>query len=86
VTRGEVIRQHRALDGAEIGFALPREDLGDRRSLARLDQLVDVDRLPIQPLRQRAADRRLAGSHEADQIYLVCFHSDRLIQSARDPW
>jgi len=53
------------------------KNLGDRLTLAPLDQLVDVRRLPIEPLRQRPRHRRFAGGHEADQIDLVCLHEAR---------
>ena len=43
--------------------------------LALLDELVDVDRAPVEPLRQRARNGRLAGGHETDQIHFVGFHA-----------
>ena len=47
-------------------FSPLREDLPDR-PLGPLDLIVDVEERPAQAPRDLAADRRLAGSHEADQ-------------------
>jgi len=76
VTRGELFHEHLAFDRAEIGLAMFRENLGHRRPLLLLDELVDVHRLPVETLRQRTRQRGLSGRHEADEIHLVCFHGD----------
>ena len=51
----------------KYGSPLPREDVGDRPALARLDQLVDVLGAPAEPPGQRPRHGRLAGGHEADE-------------------
>ena len=72
---GQLVGEHGPFGGAEVRLAVPREDLGDRQALALLDQLVDVHGLPVEAPRQRAADARLAGRHETDQIHLVGLHA-----------
>src|ERR1019366_1006165 len=75
VARRHLLQEHRPLDGAEVGFAVPGEDVGDRQMLALLDELVDVRRLPIEALGERARDCRLAGRHEPDEVHLVRLHA-----------
>src|SRR5262249_24012171 len=76
VARCQLLHQNRTLDGAEIGFAVARKNVGDRQVLARLDQLVDVDGAPFQTAGQRPADGGFAGAHEPDQIDLVRLHQE----------
>ena len=71
----ELIEQDRSLDSPEVRFALLRKDLGDGRPLPLLDQLVDVHRLPVEPLRERTRHGRLARRHEPDEIDLVGSHA-----------
>ena len=54
------------LELAEGGFPARGEDLGDR-PLRALDLRVHVHEGPPEPARDLRADRRLAGSHEADE-------------------
>ena len=64
---------------------MEREDFPDREAFALLDELVDVDGLPIEPRRERARHGRLAGRHEPDEINLVRFHTVRDPQDAPGP-
>jgi hypothetical protein len=43
------------------------EEVGDRRSCALLDRVVEVDERATEALGQLTADRRLARAHEADE-------------------
>lgn len=52
-------------EAAEVGFAMVGEDFGDGEALACRDDGVDVVKGPVKARRQQAADRGLAGSHEA---------------------
>ena len=47
--------QHVAFDGAEVRLAAPREEVGHRAALARLDQLVDVLDAPVEAPTERRA-------------------------------
>jgi hypothetical protein len=55
------------LDLPERGLAPGFEDDGYRVAGPSLDLAVEVDERPAGPLRRLLADRRLAGSHEADE-------------------
>ena len=70
-----LLQQDRALRGAEVWLAMLRKNIGDRLMLAPLDELIDVDRLPAEPLRQRARHGSFTRGHETDQIHLVGFHA-----------
>ena len=70
MTRGPFRQQPRhdaALAVAKIRLAVARKDLWDRHSGGQFDFRVEIDELQTQPLRQPAADRRLAGAHDADE-------------------
>ncbi len=75
MARGKLLEEDRALDGAKVRLAVMREDAGDRVALARFDQLVDVHRLPVEPLRERPRQRGFARRHEPDEIDLVGLHA-----------
>src|SRR5204863_9650556 len=66
--------------GSEVRLALTDENLRNRLPLALLDELVDVFRLPVQAVRERARHRALSAGHESDQIDLVEHHA---VSSAR---
>src|ERR1035438_10613514 len=55
------------LQGAEGRLAVLGEDLLDRAARALLDHLVAVGERQLQPGREQAPDRGLAGPHEADE-------------------
>src|SRR5205085_11799232 len=46
--RPYLIQQHRALRGAEVRLAAPRENIRDRHVLTLLDLLVDVEAAPVE--------------------------------------
>ena len=75
VPQRQEVEEHGALDRAEVRLALAREDGRDRAPLARFDALVDVLDPPVEPLAERARQRRLAGAHEPDQVDLVGRHA-----------
>jgi hypothetical protein len=56
-----------ALARAEGRLALAGEELGHRAAGLGLDDPVDVGELEAPPAGQERPDRRLAGSHEADE-------------------
>jgi hypothetical protein len=56
-----------ALEGAEAGFALAREDLPDRPAGRGFDEPVGVDERTAEEARETTADRRLSRRHEAGE-------------------
>ena len=74
MTHREEQLQDLPFDGPEVRLAAPREDVRNRPSLARFDQLVDILRPPAKPRRQRAGDGRLTRGHEADEEDLIERH------------
>ena len=80
-----MLGQDRAFGRTEVRLSVTGEDLGDGGALAPLHEIVDVEQLPIEPVRERAADARLARSHEADEIDFVRPHATRLSSVAKKP-
>ena len=66
-SRIQQARDHLPLPVAEIGFAEPLEDFGDRQLRARLDLGVGVDERQPELRGEPLADRRLAGAHHAHE-------------------
>ena len=71
VAKGEQQAQDVAFGGSKIGLAVLREDIGDRATLARLDQFVDVLGPPLQSCREGSCDGTFPSRHEAHQIDFV---------------
>jgi hypothetical protein len=67
VAQQQLFHQDLGLQRAKAVLAVLRKDLRDRRLQLLLDHLVEVEELPVQPSCHLTADRRLAGSHEADE-------------------
>src|SRR5262245_59093274 len=67
--------QYRALDCPEVGLSVLFEHVCDSLVFAGLDQVVDVDGLPVETTRERSGYRGLARAHESDQVNLVCLHA-----------
>ena len=71
ITAGSGVGERRAdrvrLDLAEALLPALLEQLGDRLAGALLDRVVEVEERAVEPRRQLAAERRLAGAHEPDQ-------------------
>ena len=55
------------LQRAKRAFPARLEELGDRDTRARLDEIVDGDERPAEARGQLRAERRLARAHEADE-------------------
>ena len=72
--RERLFGQNLPLRRPEVGLAVLRENLADGHVLPLFDQLVDVDRLPVEPFGERARLGSLAGGHEANQVHLVSLH------------
>ena len=64
---GKEARDHPALAVAEVVFAMPPENVGDRHAGSLDDLLVDVDKGQAEPDREPASDRRFARAHHADK-------------------
>ena len=67
VPQQQLLHEDLRLECAEAVLAVLCEELGDRRAELLLDHLVEVEERPVEAPRHLAADRRLAGSHEADE-------------------
>ena len=67
VPQQQLLHEDLRLERAKAVLPVLREELGDRRAELLLDHLVEVEERPVEPPRHLAADRRLAGSHEADE-------------------
>lgn len=74
MTNREQQAQDFALDGTEIGFSLPSEDIGDGSAFTRFDQFVDILRSPTKPRRQRPCNRGFARRHEPDEVNFIGRH------------
>ena len=57
--------------GLPVGVQLAARPWDDALVLALLDQVVDVERPPVEPAREDTRQRGLAGGHEADEVDLV---------------
>ena len=64
--RGQLV-DHVALADAEALFALALEDVGDVDARARLDLGIAVGERQPEPAGELPANRRLAGTHRADE-------------------
>ncbi len=73
VVAGEHVSRNAFLDAAEGRLAV-LEQLRDRRPARTFDLVVEVDERPANALRDRTAERRLAGAHEADERELPAFY------------
>src|SRR5262249_42678240 len=62
------IAQRGGLEHAERGLAVSVEDFRDGRLRALLDVRIQVAEIPTEFIGQRAADRRLARSHEPHKV------------------
>ena len=67
MTPFEHLGEHARLHPPERPLADLVEDLGNARAVAPLDLLVERDDGPREPLAELRRDRRLPGSHEADE-------------------
>ena len=63
----EQLADHVLLEHAERRFAVLGEDPRDRLSRGTLELGVGIEERPLEIAREQGADRRLAGSHEADE-------------------
>jgi hypothetical protein len=55
------------LDPAKLRFARLRKNLRNASTLVLLDDVVEINESPPQPLCERASHRRLASPHEPDE-------------------
>ena len=65
-SRVDKIPQHVALELAERNLTLPREELGNARARLLLDERVQIEATKREALRDQTRERRLSGSHEAN--------------------
>jgi len=66
------------LEAAEAGFAMALEELGDRGSGALLEVSIEVEEVPAELGREKAANSGFARTHEAgkDETFKVCGSGD----------
>jgi hypothetical protein len=59
--------QGRAFHSAKSGFAGRSKDFSHGLLFALLNQVIEIQKLPAEPLTQRPPDGSLSGSHEPDE-------------------
>jgi len=85
VPGGHLFHQHLALDGAEVGFAMLGKNGRDRLVLVPLDELIHINRAPVETPRERARDGTLASAHESNKIDLVGLHATNRCSVSKNP-
>ena len=81
----KLIDQHGPLDSAEVRLALRGKQRRDGLVLPFLDEIVDVDELPVEASREGARHSGLARAHETNEIHLVGFHATSRSSVSKKP-